>query len=193
MISGISLQYFFDALGLSDFFGVAEGDDVLSFLDLLGGNDSDSVLLVQNRDGGRPVDLFEEQALGGHAIEQHVGRSPQSLIGDVRDTFNSSERRGDIAEGIRQGSFPSMEAANKLVNSTIAQNPDKIDRVLRGASPREVLDAQFGAPTGYEAYGRNARSQVTIRDTYGVRVVVVPDSRSPRGYRVDSAFPRNSD
>lgn len=186
----------FDLASILTFLAGDSSDGAGDFTFIVGDElqvDPDSVLLVQNRDGGLPIDLFEEQALGGHAIEQHVGRSQQSLIGDVRDTFASSERRGNIAEGVRQGSFSSMEAANKLVNSTIAQNPDKIDRIIRGVSPKEELDASFAAPTGYEAYGRNARSQVVIRDTYGVRVVVVPSSSSPRGYRVDSAFPRNSD
>ena len=41
-----------------------------------------------------------------------------------------------------------------------------------------------------EAYGRNSRSQIQIRETYSVRVIIVPDRSAPKGYRVDTAFPR---
>jgi hypothetical protein len=78
-----------------------------------------------------------------------------------------------------------------LVNSTIAQNQDQVDLVTSGASPREQLDAQFGSPTGFEAYAGTERSTPYIRDTYGVRVIIVPDRNSAKGYRVDTAFPVN--
>lgn len=92
---------------------------------------------------------------------------------------------------MRDGSFPSLEAANKLVNATIARNPDKVDKVVNGFSGKENLDAVFGSPTGSEAYAVSARAQPYIRPTYGVRVVIVPDRTSARGYRVETAFPRN--
>ncbi|OJU25994.1 MAG: hypothetical protein BGN91_04045 [Nitrobacter sp. 62-13] len=90
-----------------------------------------------------------------------------------------------------ESSFPSLEAANKLVNSTVARNPDKVDKVVNGLSGRENLDAVFGSPTGTEAYAATERSQPYIRETYGVRVVIVPDRRSTKGYRVETAFPKN--
>ncbi len=101
------------------------------------------------------------------------------------------EGKGDFGDGLREGSFPSMEAANKLVNATIARNPDKVDKVVNGLSGREDLDAMFGSPTGSEAYAASERVQPYIRPTYGVRVVIVPDRTSARGYRVETAFPRN--
>jgi hypothetical protein len=55
----------------------------------------------------------------------------------------------------------SLEAANKLVNATIARNPEKIDRVVNGGSPKEQLDADFPAPTGREAYARTERSGIS--------------------------------
>jgi hypothetical protein len=92
---------------------------------------------------------------------------------------------------LKESSFPSLEAANKLVNSTIARNPDKIDKVVNGLSGKEDLDAVFGSPTGSEAYAATERSQPYIRKTYGVRVVIVSYRRSEKGYRVETAFPRN--
>jgi hypothetical protein len=145
---------------------------------------------VQVAGDGYPIDLLEDRQLGGHAIEGHI-RGDQRLKSDLADRIAEAVRKGDSTGDMRQGSFTSLEAANKLVNATIARNPDKVDRVLNGGSPKEQLDADFPAPTGREAYARTERSQIYIRDTYGVRVVIVPDGRSPKGYRVDTAYPRN--
>jgi hypothetical protein len=145
---------------------------------------------AQNLPDKRPVDLLEERNLGGHAIERHVGRSDASLLKGVNDAASYARQNG-WAAGLKESSFPSLEAANKLVNSTIARNPDKVDKVVNGLSGREDLDAVFGSPTGSEAYAATERSQPYIRKTYGVRVVIVPDRRSEKGYRVETAFPRN--
>lgn len=143
---------------------------------------------------GRPgysIDLLEEEQLGGHTVAQHVGKSEDYLLSLISDDEMAAQRHGDLAEGLREGSFPSLEAANKLVNSTVAENQDQVDLVTSGVSPREQLDAEFGSPTGYEAYARTERSTPYIRDTFGVRVIIVPDRNSPKGYRVDTAFPIN--
>jgi hypothetical protein len=145
---------------------------------------------VQLAGDGRPVDLLGEEQRDGHAVEDHVRKSDQWLLSDVRGQAASAIRKGDIFEGFRSGSFTSLEAANKLVNATISANQGKVDQVVIGGSPKEVLDHDFDTPTGREAYMRNERSQAVIRDTYSVRVVIVPDS-SEKGFRVLTAFPRN--
>lgn len=155
-----------------------------------GGGNAD-LELVQYRSEGLPVDLLEERDLGGHTIERHVGRSNESLLNDLRNTLSSITRKGDFGDGLRDGSFPSLEAANKLVNATIARNSDKVDKVVNGLSGKENLDTVFGSPTGSEAYAASAHSQPYIRETYGVRVVIVPDRTSAKRYRVETAFPRN--
>jgi hypothetical protein len=81
---------------------------------------------IQYRPERRPIDLLEERNLGGHAIERHVGRSDASLLNAVNDAASYARRNG-WANGLREGSFPSLEAANKLVNSTVARNPDKVE------------------------------------------------------------------
>jgi hypothetical protein len=139
---------------------------------------------------GRPVDLLGEEDRGGHAVEDHVRKSDQWLLNDVRSQAVSAINKGDYFDDFRSGSFTSLEAANKLVNATIAANQGKVDRVVIDRSPKEILDHDFPTPTGREAYMRNERSQAVIRDTYSVRVVIVPDG-SEKGYRVLTAFPRN--
>ena len=91
----------------------------------------------------------------------------------------------------RWGSFPSLEAANKLVNSTLAQNQAIVDQVASGFVPRAFVTSRFDAQTGIAAYASSPRSQPYVRDTYGVGVEIRADRRSSRGFRVHSAYPRN--
>lgn len=109
----------------------------------------------------------------------------------VRREVLRIERLGDYAGGLRVGSFSSLEAANKLVSSALADNKDIVGRVARGVSSLETIKKDFGSPTGYEAYAPTERSQPYIRDTTGVAVVIVRDQRSAKGYRVQTAYPIN--
>src|SRR4051794_5740757 len=102
---------------------------------------------VQLAADGYPVDLLEDRELGGHAIEGHL-RSDQRLKSDLAARIAEAVRKGDSTGDMRQGSFTSLEAANKLVNATIARNSEKVDRVVKGGSPKEQLDADFPAATG---------------------------------------------
>ena len=156
--------------------------------------DTGGAQYAQNdRQTGYPVDLVEERQLGGHTIERHVGKSPQSLLYEMQQALQSAEQKGDFARGLREGSFPSLEAANKLVNATLARNQVQVDLVVSGKSAREELIARFDSITGYEAYASTERSKPYIRDTYGTNVVIVRDFRATKGYRIDTAFPVNFD
>jgi hypothetical protein len=90
---------------------------------------------VQVAVDGRPVDLLGEEQRDGHAFEKHVGKSERWLLYDVRSIAASATEKGDYFEGFRSGSFTSLEAANKLVNATIAANQGKVDQVVIGGSP----------------------------------------------------------
>lgn len=138
-----------------------------------------------------PVDLTEEEggAHGGHAIRDHVGKSREYLI---RVSENSKfELWGKGFWKDRVGSFPSLAAANKLVNSTLAQKPSIVDDVAAGRAEAATIEAWFNAPTGYESYKPRIGMQASIRDTFGVRIRLIHDSRSPRGFRIFTAFPIN--
>ncbi|ARN83678.1 hypothetical protein B1812_14965 [Methylocystis bryophila] len=84
----------------------------------------------------------------------------------------------------RVGSFSSLAAANKLVNSTLAQNASVVDDVATGRVGGAKIESWFKSPTGYESYKPDLRAQPTIRDTFGVRVVLKHDSQSSRGFRI---------
>ena len=97
----------------------------------------------------------------------------------------------DFMVELRNGSFTDIEAANRHVNATLLRNRNGVDRVAEGKSSRAALDALFGWETGREAFVTGGQTEPQIRETYGVRVVIVAYRQIPRGYRVHTAFPRN--
>lgn len=137
------------------------------------------------------IDLRDEEANGGHAISEHVGKSDEYLLRRVQ---SKRFEWGPFSTTPRVGSFPSLEAAQKLVNSAIVQQQDTVELVARGVlgvtEPKRV-NAEFNSPTGKEAFVASARGQPDIRDTWWVAVVLWHDVTSPRGFRVQSAFPFN--
>jgi phage portal protein BeeE len=126
------------------------------------------------------VDLAKEEQQGGHAIAEHVGKSDAYLQARV----NAPSSNTDTAS-----SFPSLAAANKLVNSTLSDNTDKVDSVASGKVGSDVVEARFGSATGYEAYKPSQNAQPVMRDDYGVRVVIRRDPASANGFNVVTAFP----
>lgn len=114
---------------------------------------------------------------------------PPAAATDERATDDT----GDFVVGKRIGSFTDMAAANRLVNATLLRNRDRVDRVAEGKSSLEELDAIFEEPTGKEAFAPDEQTDARIRLTWGVRVVIVNDHRTWRGYHVITAFPRNFD
>jgi hypothetical protein len=146
---------------------------------------------VQNR--GYDLDLAEEEhgLHRGHTIRDHVGKSDENL--------KQRSLRARISFGLFQlwkpriGTFPSLGAANKLVNSALSQNTNVVDDVISGRRSHAVLEAWFKTPTGKEAFAPKFNSSTVIRDTYGVRVLIKRDRESTRGFRIFTAYPINPD
>lgn len=137
------------------------------------------------------VDLrFEEGYEGGHAISEHVGKSEDYMLARVRgETYDAL---GFAVIGLtRTGSFSSIQAANGLVNSTLARNAAIVDSVASGVISRAYVTAEFGSITGSEAYRASPRNEPYIRTTTGVGVVIRHDSRQLKGFNVLTAYPIN--
>src|SRR5262245_37738960 len=66
------------------------------------------------RVAGYPVNLLEEEQRGGHAVANHVSKTENYLLGQVRQGNIDAIARGNQVSGLRVGSFSSLEAANKL-------------------------------------------------------------------------------
>jgi hypothetical protein len=165
-------------------------DEEGRWTDAGGGNDrlgSDLQLVNDRNDASSPVSLEEEEASGGHTIEYHVSRSRESLRAQAMARFD----REPDARDVRSGSFSSLVAADKLVNSTLSQNGDIVKQVAAGEIQSKVIISQFGSVTGSEVVFASARSQSEFRNTYGVGVLIYHDRFAPRGFRVFTAFPTN--
>jgi len=133
------------------------------------------------------VVLSEEEIGGGHTIREHVAVTDEQLIAYVRGQMG----RFLIWDyGTADGRFLSMEAASDFVNRTLRLNMDRVNAVASGAEPEAVINQRFGSPTGTEAYSDGSFDPV-MRSTFEVRMVIRYDTRSPRGFRVVTAFPVN--
>ncbi|HXO70552.1 MAG TPA: RNase A-like domain-containing protein [Bradyrhizobium sp.] len=137
----------------------------------------------------RPVDLLEQEQRGGHTIGEHAGETYDYLKARVRDGARRTLERGDYFYSQSAGSFTSVQSADRLVNSTISENRDKVDQGVRDREPAVVISKRFTSPTGYEAYLARAHAEPVIRDTFGVKVVIYSDPGSARGWRVHTAYP----
>jgi hypothetical protein len=153
--------------------------------------DASSTIRVAQNDSRYSVDLAEEEARGGHAIRRHVGRSDADLL--------NAARGSRYALGVmtvarpREGSFSSLETASDLVKSTLDSNHAIVDQVAMGQLREAFVTRQFEFSTGREACRPDVDAAPYLRDTYGVGVYILHDRRSPRGYRVRTAYPRNDD
>ncbi|UUP18908.1 RNase A-like domain-containing protein [Nitratireductor thuwali] len=150
------------------------------------GTEGEIVRLVQAEAGqGYRIDLLDEEAAGGHAIRSHVGRSPESLLARVRGEhyfgFIFEIRRK------RDGSFPTVAAANRLVNATLSRNRSVVEAVAGGELGRAFVTAEFRSKTGIEAYGYGEHAAPRLRDTYGVGVLIAHDPNTHRRFRVVAA------
>jgi hypothetical protein len=152
------------------------------------GNLSDSIVKVAADDSERrySVDLREEEARGGHTLRDHVEKTDDYLIGVMNADYKRIQSGNLEITEFRdaEGSFATREQANDHVNQLLKLERDKV-------KDRDLLERRFGSVTGKEAFRPNGDSDPYIRDTYGVRAVIINDSRSPRGYTVRTAFPVN--
>jgi len=138
---------------------------------------------------GEPVDLLEQEQRGGHTIGEHVGMTYEYLKSRAREEARRTLERGDYFDGFSAGSFTSVQSANRLVNSTISDNQDKIDQAVRDGEPFVLMSKSFESPTGYEAYLARAHAEPVIRNTFGVEILIRSDPGSARGWRVHTAYP----
>jgi Bacterial CdiA-CT RNAse A domain len=168
--------------------GTGGSDDIVETSPAIGGA-ADRPQLIAGRKGYN-VDIFEEDQRGGHTYERHVGKSDAYLINRVQTEVY---RVGPVTIGLeRAGSFPSLDAANSLTNSTLSQNTDVVEEVAAGRRGGARIVGGFSSTTGHEAYKSSDKAQPYIRETYYVETLIQHDRRSPRGFTVLTSYPRNA-
>lgn len=137
-----------------------------------------------------PQDLSVHEAGGGHTIALHVGKSEGFLVGSV------STPRGRTLFAIlyrwRHGTFPSLEAAQRLTNSNLAQNSEIVNAVARGELPDAFVTSTFNSITGTEAYriAQRTSSPVRVRRTFGVGTFIRHAPDMPNGFIIVTSYPR---
>lgn len=154
----------------------------------------DDVTLVDYvpTDGGNPLqDLSEHEAAGGHTIALHVGKSEEFLLPAVR----TDQVRGPFVSQFRRrhGSFPSLQAAQRLTNSNLSRNAAVVNAVATGQRRRAFITSIFRTETGVEAYriGPKASAPVIVRPTFGIGTVIEYVPEMPNGFIIITSYPRN--
>jgi len=161
------------------------------------GDNTDEPQDIADR-SGRPYSVQEEDAKGGHTYERHINKSDEYLIGRITGEKIEVPYIVTLGEK-RAGSFSSLEAANKLINSTMSDplNHQKAEEFGSGSwkylYPDLYLFKHFDSITGKEAYAPNDRQQPIIQPTYDVTVRLRRSKTDPRGYYIESAWPNNED
>jgi hypothetical protein len=124
------------------------------------------------------IDIRQEDRLGGHTYERHVEKDWDYLKGRV------------AFEGVpAAGSFRSVDEANELINETLNDNLDAVGSVIKGLRSRADIVRDFGSSTGYEAFPIGRSGLIGMREPSSVLVRIVRDTRSPKGFRVITAYP----
>ena len=136
----------------------------------------------------------EDEKYGGHAYRDHVGRSKDELTQYIEDSRRDVQTNSGTISTMRrsESSFVSADSANDLVNLVLQNHKDEVDAVSDGTWDKQWLEDRIGSPTGIEATP-DAQLNVLTRYTYNVGVLIEHDARSPRGYRVTTAYPLNDD
>jgi hypothetical protein len=125
------------------------------------------------------IDIRQEDRLGGHTYERHVEKDWDYLKGRV------------AFEGVSAaGSFRSVDEANELINKALNDNTEAVASVVKGLRSIDSIDRNFDSSTGYEAFPIAQRGPIVMRDTNSVRVIIVRDTRSAKGFYVLTAYPQ---
>ena len=129
----------------------------------------------------------------GHTIRDHVGRTTASMIAQMgRDM--ESDGYGGISYRRFLGSFSSVAAAQRLIASTLSANTATVDRVIAGSYSNENVAVwmPLDSVTGVQAYRASPSSQIEIRDTSQVTVVIRREPSMSDGFRIVTAYPTNT-
>ncbi len=144
---------------------------------------------AQYSPGQSPIDIATEDQNGGHTIQKHVAKSDEFLLNRI-----ATEQYGNWFYSRRlasAGSFLSLEEANGLIDSTIAQNVEIVRALTNGDFFDEpfAITSIFNTVTGKEAYADTESGLAYMRKTNAVKVVLRRDTNRINGFYVLTAYP----
>jgi len=133
-------------------------------------------------------DLAVHELHGGHAIREHVGKSPAYLQRRLQGM--TVQGNGFTAGAVAVGSYRSLASANRLTNSVLSRHPGVVEAVRSGTlQGNQRIEGHFSSRTGFEAYRTSPRSEIQMRHTYGARVVIRSNNTVPGGVLIVTSFP----
>jgi hypothetical protein len=117
-----------------------------------------------------------DRLLNDHIIRNHVAKTDEELKARIR----AEQLRGLFTRSgmDRNGSFDSIESARDFIGQTIANNPSDVAQVANGQLDGKFLIWRFGYQTGREAILDTPDSEIRMRPTYEVGVLIVHDPRA---------------
>ena len=124
--------------------------------------------------GGLRTTVDAQDALGGHILERHVGKSVEELA------ERAAARKSAVAS-----SFDNAVSAEKHITDALAARQDEIHVWLSKGVQKLRIDVDIGDITGLSVDAASASHSVQ-----GIRVVLVRSLQSPSGYRILTAFPQ---
>jgi hypothetical protein len=117
----------------------------------------------------------------------HWETQPRDDHGRWTDGLGAGE--ADAAPVVPVGSFSSLAVANMLVDAVLEKNLLFVRGVQAGVLRSATIGAEFPFVTGREAFREDWAQPARIRETRGVRVLVLRDESSLKGFRIHTAYP----
>lgn len=124
--------------------------------------------------GGWRTTAEAQDALGGHVVERHVGKSVEEL----------AERAAAMELGYAS-SFDDVISAERHLTHALARSQDEIGAWLAKNEKKLRIDAVLDEITGLCVTAAGA-----CRRVQGIRIILVRTADSPSGYRILTAFPQ---
>ena len=141
------------------------------------------------------IDILNEDKVGGHTYQFHVGKSDDFMRRRLSTPLASSPNGIQIFL-TETSTFTSLSSANRLINATLSMKAYEVDDFLRGTDNSKFITAYFSSPTGRTMYStapvvsrnRSPGSFVT-ETTYGVGVVIQRAPYLQNGFYVKTSYP----
>lgn len=124
--------------------------------------------------GGWRTTINAQDALGGHILARHIGKSVDEL----------AERAA--ANGLDfASSFDDAVSAERHIADALAGRKDELAAWLSGRDRKLRLDAVLNEATGTSVSATGATHRV-----HGIRIILVRAEGGPSGYRILTSFPQ---
>lgn len=121
-----------------------------------------AVAIGADRPAATAYDLERDEALGGHTIERHVGKTDEELRARLR-------RESQISAA---STYIDLETARRVVGAAVVQSRSRIDAWARRTGSRPNLVLNYTEPGG-RSIGRSIRRGARVSVTAGRALVVL--------------------